>query len=311
VTGLFEHLSLRAAGQTGTAGGVTLTLRQRARFEPAPQGWASDDAGEGVEDVVATAPPSPTAVTGPNVVAVPKPLPQPAPPVNHDIHAAQLNESELHITSGEQEGTREPPHGRGRDHPEGDLEPEHPSAPMAAAPPDDRQRVGHKSPRPPNTVEIGAPGSRPPVRAGAVEEANGEIARDQDRPSPPVAATGPHSLGSPSAPTALIVPSGPPTTGDFEPLEEPGGPSTPLDRTERLSPQSVPKTRHRTPSGPSADPFSQPQSDVQEAAVNLSIGQITVEFLPPPASAPAGGPASPGRTRGFDAYARARRGLPR
>lgn len=62
------------------------------------------------------------------------------------------------------------------------------------------------------------------------------------------------------------------------------------------------------PASPAIRP--EPPTDRVPAAPAISIGRIDVQFLPQEAPAPSQRP-EPHRTRGFDAYARARRGEPR
>jgi hypothetical protein len=138
----------------------------------------------------------------------------------------------------------------------------------------------------------------------------------QDLPPPPPAA------GSPPAPDpddnvartqtqAVAQDSQAPQREQQQPASE--APRAPA-RSDAEHPRAPEAPRwHQPPSRtPPGTPFEAPAQDDRDSGVNVSIGQVTVEFLPPPAPPPSPRPAgAPVRTRGFDEYARARRGRPR
>ncbi len=315
MTGFFERISRRSAGHTGAPHGVTLSLRQHSRFEPAAFETQSGDARERAmqaEDPVraptyqfAENPPTDAttaAIAGPEDQLLASPRrsffrdEQPAQ-TRYQVAPGVFNSDAGTADVSTHEGVQ-----AASDYEEADR----------GVVPRDR-REGMDSPfrdapqTEPEFEHVGVDAELPEKSAVAEYFAPQDIARSMevssigdnvDRGNSPegletAEAGRPLPTDHTDVPVSLDVAVSDPLSNHDQ--------RQPADRNDDTS-QYLPVQTHFEQARGFAD-------DGAEPAGGLSVGQITVEFLPPPTPSQPSGPAQVNRTRGFDDYARARRGV--
>jgi hypothetical protein len=83
------------------------------------------------------------------------------------------------------------------------------------------------------------------------------------------------------------------------------------DAKDAPSPRIAAPLAERLPEADMGEYQSRREATNETPQFTLSIGRIDVEFVQPPPAPSGSAAASDGRTRGFAAYARVRRGSPR
>jgi hypothetical protein len=309
VTGFLKRLSQRAAGQTGFEGRVTLTLRQRSRFESLPLTWGGVDPADSREESDPGHPASPdeadATVSEERPARAPASQATPHRPTGSPVGSSEVRPFDLPSTPTDEASTTgfDRHVTRVTDISSADRAPDADDAGSSvsrkAAPHDVR----------PGSIEPASPDE--PAASRTSEPSAPEI--DNQMPAP-----GPAAPWSPSEIIGELsvqdyVRAVDVQTPDREMRSSSIAEEHPTNRPalEIRDPFETLAHRERiAPFEPAQEPFR--ALDEPSPNVNVSIGQVTVEFLPPPTPRPVPAPAAtPAQTRGFDAYARARRGYPR
>lgn len=310
MTGFFERVSRRSAGQTGAPNGVTLSLRQRSRFEPTTLEPKTVDTAEqpgqaanlprvGAHQTTE----SPVVREAGDSIEAPETWRHVS--LEHSALREERSVPVQHPTASAPPavdlGTDTDVSGLSDNDEPGDAVLQHGPPTIAEILPRDERRPGPRS-------EQGGEVSRPPENAGEFEHT---VQQGRVLPS--------------KIPASAENTDGQEWLGVMEmdrtePQHAPISPEVPLDFNV-AAPASSPdphrqipaENRGRSPRNPSPQPRAKHVPNFTDEGPDptggLSIGQITVEFLPPPTPQRSSRPASTNRTQGFDAYARARRGI--
>ncbi len=321
MTGFFERVSRRAAGQTGAANGVTLALRQRARFEP-PVSSAGTD-GTSAEDSLSeeTVFTEATAPDDRQSFESAPGRPPPASPGPQDREEA-----------GRSAGPPLPPH---QDDQSGkESSPEQPTPAVTRVYeeyPDTSHRAAERPDRQASSPAPATP-ERPLLRRRAASHDGPGTATGQARFEPSQGTDRGNEDRSAHLRPETPLPN-PPASRQMAPAEQRWQTASEAHTPESGDREAVapppPNVTEASPAdaAPVAEPArtghqAQPDtllSDSRESRPSpqppsLSIGQVSIEFQAPPAPKPQQ-PSGPrpvsNRTRGFESYARARRGIPR
>ncbi len=321
MTAFFERVSRRAAGQTGATNGVTLALRQPARFEPiaSPTGIDGGHGEDGLsEETVFTE----TAVQTEQKSFDPR--------RGHPTHAS--SDPREMAQPGRPAEPPPPPHQDtlpGKESSTGQAAPvvtriyeEYPDTPRPATESPHRQTPSPAPAAPARTASLSRE-TPPEARRDAAGSdrfapsqeptRQGEDRRTELRPE----TTTPARDAGRQAVAVEQHRQTEPQASAIEPGDRDSGARPSPDSTEDTTPASTPIVEiARTEPQRSQDTWlaDSRQSRPSPQPASLSIGQVSIEFQAPPAPKPQQ-PSGPrpvsNRTRGFDSYDRARRGIPR